>query len=328
MSKLEKKFGGSIFDKPRTFIHTGNLALDYIISLKYDGSGGIPLGWIAEFAGKSQTGKTLIATKIASEFQKRGGFVFFGDIERAYEFENMERIGMDHTPISEGGTFYYDEYNTIENFYTDAVEFCKLVHTEKEEAPICLVLDSLGMIKTEEEMVKEINYEDMGRRAKKNKEMMRLMLPVLNECNATLLVINHVYATMSQIGPRFETGGGMASDYSPHLRIMFLTTKVYPTDKDPEGARLRAKIVKNRYNYRAMGKVCEFDVDFNTGPLKYSGMLPLLVREVDGLTQAGGWYDYKGHKFRSTDFASNPDKYFELFERGKKDEEMHEMQEE
>lgn len=319
MSKLEKRFGKTLFDKPRTFIHTGNLALDYIISLRYDGSGGIPVGWIAELAGKSQTGKTLIASKIASEFQKRDGFVFFGDVERAYEFENMEHIGMDHTPIAEGGSFYYDEYDTIEDFYENSVDFANMVHEEHPEAPICLVLDSLGMIKTAEEMEKGIDYEDMGRRAKKNKEMMRLMLPVLNNCNATLLIINHVYVNLSPMGPRVETGGGMASDYSPHLRIMFLTTKLYPNDKEPEGARLRAKIVKNRYNYRAMGKICEFDISFDEGPLKYSGVLPLMLSEVDGLSQSKGWFDYKGHKFRASDFAGDPEYFFEMFKKGGRD---------
>jgi recombination protein RecA len=319
MSNLIKKFGNTLFDKPRIFVSTGNLALDYIISLKYDGTGGVPLGWIVELAGKSQTGKTLLAAKMCSEFQKKGGYVFYADVERGYEFGNMATLGVDHTPIKDGGTFYYDAYDSIEDFYEDSTEFFTSVHEEHPGAPVIGVLDSLGFIKTEEELEKGIGYEDMGRRAKKNKEMMRLLLPILSKCNATLVVVNHVYATMSAVGPKLQTGGGMTFDYGPHLRVMFLATQKWPNDKDPEGVTLKAKIIKNRFNYKAMGKVCEFQVHYDQGPLKYSGLLSVLVENVEGLSQAGGWYDYRGHKFRSTDFAANPEKYFEMFKDGGED---------
>jgi RecA/RadA recombinase len=322
VSKLKKDFEPhTLFDKPRILVSTGVLALDYIISGKYDGTGGIPLGWIVELAGKSQTGKSLLGYKLAVEFQRRGGYVFVNDSEYAYQPEKAEQLGMNHTHVSDGGRFHYDDTECIEEFFNKAQKFCEDVRNENTNDPIAILLDSLGVMMTADELEAGMKYEDMGRRAKRLKECARQILPVLNKYGATLIVANHVYDTLAMMGPKQVSGGGMALDYTTNLRIFFQSTKHYPNEKDKEGVILRAKIVKNRMNFEAEGKVCEFAVDWEQGPLKYTGLLPMLVTEIKDLSQAGGWYDYRGHKFRANDFAGNPEQYFEMFHDGEKDEE-------
>jgi len=322
--KNSSKFEATIFDKPRQFVHTGNLALDCLISKHYDGSGGVPIGAIVELAGESQTGKTLIAAKIGAEFQKRDGYVYFNDAECTYDNTTESNIGMSHTPIKDGGHFYYDQINVIEEFGEDIAEFCNYVHEElkKPDVPICFILDSLGNMRSRAEAEQGMDYEDMGRRAKQVKELMRQINPVLVKNNATLLIVNHGYQNLNPMGPRFITGGGLSTDYHTTVRVLLLKTKEYPDGKNPEGVIMRAKIVKSKINYSKENQKCEFMVNWETGPLKYTGLLPLLVDEIDELSQAGGWYSYKGHKFRTSDFATNPDNYFDMFHRGEKDEEQ------
>lgn len=319
MSKLNKRFGKTVFDKPREFVHSGNLALDCIVSGKYDGTGGIPIGAIVELAGRSQTGKTLIAAKVGAEFQKRGGYVFFNDAECTYDVIASSNIGLDHTNIADDGTFYYDRINIIEEFGNAAIEFCHLVHEDHPELPICIILDSLGVMRSAAEAEQGLEYEDFGRRAKQTKLMLRNMLPIMAETNATFIIVNHVYMTMAAMGPKETTGGGLATDYNTTLRIMFHKAKKYPDNKSPEGVIMKAKVVKSKLNYEKEGQTCEFSVSWKDGPLKYTGLLPLLVEEVDGLECAGGWYVYREHKFRASDFATNPDDFFRMFKKGGED---------
>ena len=65
----------------KTWISTGSTVLDLVISNREDG--GIPVGKITTIAGESQSGKSLIATHILANTQKKGGIAIYIDTENA-----------------------------------------------------------------------------------------------------------------------------------------------------------------------------------------------------------------------------------------------------
>ena len=314
MPKSQSKYECTIFDKPREFVHTGNIALDWLLSDKMEG-GGIPIGSIVELAGEARTGKTLVAAKIGAEFQKRGGYVYFNDSECTYDQTKPSNIGLDHTPIKKGGHWYYDQISILEDFGDEIKTFCAYVHEDlgAPDVPICFILDSLGNMRSRSEAAQGMDYEDMGRRAKVTKELMRQSNPILVRNKATLLIVNHGYMNLSPVGARFVTGGGLATDYHTTMRVLLLRTKVYPDDKTPVGVTMKAKILKTKVNYSKENKTCEFDVNWETGPERYSGLLPILVETVPGVEQAGAWYSFNDTKFRSSDFYADPERFLHLF---------------
>jgi recombination protein RecA len=80
---LASEIGGSILaktDSVKTWIDTGNLALNYLCSGRFVG-GGIPSGKMIEIFGNSSSCKTLFALNILHGVQKAGGIAAFLDAE-------------------------------------------------------------------------------------------------------------------------------------------------------------------------------------------------------------------------------------------------------
>ena len=98
---LNKKAGGSVAynlneDNPtdvKKWIPTGSRWLDSIICRGKQA--GIPMGKIVEIAGLESTGKSYMASQIASNAQKMGIDVVYFDSESALDSSFLEKAGCD-----------------------------------------------------------------------------------------------------------------------------------------------------------------------------------------------------------------------------------------
>ncbi len=103
VSKFRKTVTKSIpglsvgFRDPDTWISTGNLVLDKLIS--NDFHKGIPLGKVTVFAGESGSGKSFVcAGNIVKNAQAQGVFVILIDSENALDEAWLHALGVDTSP--------------------------------------------------------------------------------------------------------------------------------------------------------------------------------------------------------------------------------------
>lgn len=248
ISDLASIVGGETLDRMdtvKTWIDTGNLALNYNCSGKYFG-GGIPVGKIVEVWGNSSSCKTLFALNFLRGVQRIDGIAAFVDVENTLNARFAEQAAKVDTskllviPVEKADSLE-KAFNQI---HVILREIDKLVGNEK---PIIIVYDSIAasaserefaettidMFKTSKEAKKEAGAgaDKPGEHAKIIGKELRKLNPVLNRANASVVIINQV---REKIGVMFgnnekRASGGRSLEYYCSLS---LKTKAYKKLKD------------------------------------------------------------------------------------------------
>ena len=137
------------FNDPKTWINSGNFALNYAIS--GDFKRGVPLGKVTMFAGQSGSGKSFICSgNIVRNAQKAGVFPIVIDTENALDEKWLQPLGVntdDENLLKVNMAMIDDVARLISDFMKDYKT--RYASTDPEERPkILFVLDSLGMLLT------------------------------------------------------------------------------------------------------------------------------------------------------------------------------------
>ena len=180
----------------------------YILNAAISGSiyGGVPDNKITAFAGESATGKTFFVLGILKQFldaNKEGGVIYF-DTEAAVTKSMMEDRGIDSSRVA------IVEPSSIEEFRTTATRILTSYLEDKEQPPMMMVLDSLGMLSSN----KELEDTESGKNARDmtKAQLLRGTFRVLSlklaKAKVPLLVTNHVYDVVGSYVPMKEISGG------------------------------------------------------------------------------------------------------------------------
>ena len=105
---------------------------------------------------------------------------------------------------------------TVQEFRTQAIKILDKYMSEKNQPPMMMVLDSLGMLSTSKEMEdSEAGKEtrDMTR-AQVVKSIFRVLTLKLGKANVLLIVTNHTYDVVGAYMPTKEMGGGSGLKYA------------------------------------------------------------------------------------------------------------------
>lgn len=278
----------------RWFLHTGNLALDYIISGLVSGEGGYPSG-VCELFGEQSSGKTILIIKAAAEMQRMGGLVAVADAEGRWEDAFAEKHGVRSSDLGK----YYPE--TVEEWAIKSLELLKEFGYKKK---ILLILDSLAILST----IKEIEdveggdiKADQGRKAQKIKAAMRALRGEINRTGALVLISNHIIDSPGSYGNQKFTPGGRGVPFQANVRIeLSKPTPLTIKDKDrPIGVELHIKIAKNSVSV-PFGET-DIQLYWSTGISKYSGLLDLAL-DIGIIERRGAWNYWKDVTFQASDF--------------------------
>lgn len=296
---LAEEFNIEDFYEEYDFLHTGNLALDYLCSFRCDGSGGIPFGTITEIFGDPQTGKTLLILKMGAEVQKRGGIFYIDDSEYTLNRQAAERLGVETD--KKKGNYFEVHSDTIEDFADTALEFMKEKKSRDPDAeiPMVMALDSIAELTTKAE--KEKGSEDQGKRAKFIKMTVRRLRGEFPKNRAIFIVSNHVIASPNPMQKRKEAPGGGGLRFGAFNRIELLKAKTLETKSGRAfGCKLHARIAKTKEAFGMINQDIDITNYFATGPSLYSGLIPLLAT-LGYVEKKGGWYKYEGESYREDD---------------------------
>jgi recombination protein RecA len=293
-----------LFGKPTWFLHSGILALDYIMSGIVDGTGGYPGGRVIEIHGPPSTGKSLLLSLAAASHQRNGGLVVIEDAEKRWDVDFATFHGVD---ASKTIPFTID---TIEEFCVKTIDLLHKSIDMGADAPrLLFLLDSVATLSTLKEVDDKGTKADQGRRAQRMKAAMRVLPSLIYQTQSILIATNHVTANVGVMyGPKTTTPTGSGIPFQASTRLeMFTAKQIKLANKNrPIGIVMRIRCTKNSITI-PFGE-CAVSMYWATGVDKYSGLLDLAV-DLDILTEDRKVYTYntsyksevkfKGHEFKT-----------------------------
>jgi|TARA_B100001250_G_scaffold15850_1_gene13763 RecA/RadA recombinase len=223
------------------FIDTGSYIFNGLVSGSI--KGGVPGNKITAIAGESSTGKTFFCLGMVQSFLESnpdGGVIYF-ESESAISKDLIENRGIDSSRM------ILVPVNTVQEFRTQAIQILDKYMKEKNQPPMMMVLDSLGMLSTSKEMEdSEAGKEtrDMTR-AQVVKSIFRVLTLKLGKANVPLIVTNHTYDVVGAYVPTKEMGGGSGLKYAAS-NIIYLSKSKEKDGKEVIGNIIKAKLMKSR----------------------------------------------------------------------------------
>lgn len=294
--ELADATGGDVLndiDSVSYFVDTGNLATNYICSGEFI-TGGVPGGKLTEIYGPSSSSKSLVATNILHGCQKMGGIPVLIDSENSANKKFVQRAS--HCDLKRIVRY---TPQTLEDVFHKMYLVIEEVRAKKgKDIPIVIVYDSITVSPCKREL-REVklpaNYTDAqykalvkakeqpGERAKVCSRELRKLNTVMEESNATVVILNQ---TRSKIGVMFgnpETtgGGGKALEFYASCRLRTQTQqkieeKLTSKQKKTLGVNVKVRNMKNK-THRPFIEASGVQLLFDQGIGPLSGLLSSLL---------------------------------------------------
>lgn len=279
----------------------------YIMNAVLSGSlyGGVPNNKITAFAGESATGKTFFVLGVLKTFleQNQDGGVIYFDTEAAVTKKMMSDRGIDTKRVA------IVEPQSIEEFRTQAVRILDNYLESKENPPMMMVLDSLGMLSSEKELADTAdgkNTRDMTK-AQLLRGTFRVLSLKLAKANVPLLVTNHVYDVVGAYVPTKEISGGSGLKYAASS-ICMLSKKKDKDGTDVVGNIIKVRMHKSRFTKE--NKDVSVKLSYDSGLDRYYGLLDL-AEKYDVIKKVSTRYELPdGRKVFGKAINDNPEEYF------------------
>lgn len=292
----------SSFFKEKDFVKTQHPILNIAFSGEVDG--GLTSG-LTIFAGDSKTFKSALSLYCLKAYldKYKDGIGIIYDSEFGITEEYIKSFGLDpdriiHIPVEH-----------IEHLKFD---FTKKLDAITKNERVFFIVDSIGQIaskKETEDALDEKSVADMTR-AKALRSLLRLITIQLTLKDIPCIMINHVYQSIGGMYPTTVIPGGTSVTYSSNA--IFVITKSQEKDgTELSGWNFNINIHKSRF-VKEKSRL-PFQVMYETGINKYSGLLDLALESGDIIKPSNGWYqlvdketgEVVGNKMRANDTLSD-----------------------
>lgn len=268
----------SIFTK-KDFVKTHLPVLN--IAFSGDVDGGLVSG-LTVVAGISKTFKSALSLYCMKAYFDKfpDAIAIFYDTEYGITEDYIKSFGIDpsrviHIPVEH-----------IEMLKFDMVK--KLDEIKKGDHVFFLV-DSIGQISSKKEVddaVDEKSVADMSR-AKSLRSLLRLVTIQLAKKDLPCIMVNHVYQTM-ELYSKTVIPGGTSVTYSANQIFVITKAQEKSNDGELDGWKFTINIEKSRF-VREKAKL-PFQVMYDDGIQKYSGLLDISLEIGAVISPSSGWY--------------------------------------
>lgn len=281
---------------PEYFLHTGNYALNKLMSGRFDG--GSAQGRVICFAGHSSSGKSLVAASHVASVVADGGFALVIDTEGASDDDFMRNVGVDVD--SENYVHVMLENNTISECQTQVNNFIKEYKESGETTRALVVIDSLDNLLTdgESDAIDKTGAMrgDQGQHAKQIKRMGKPWGTSITQVPITILCTKHVFQEQDPMKALNEPWVVTESAKYICSQIILFEKLQYKdkSTKEHMGFTLKALSYKNRIAKEKQS--VKIEVPFDNGIEPYSGIIDLAV-DNDVLEKSGAWYTLGEKRF-------------------------------
>lgn len=196
---LPKKYGEQrISHGPSvTYVPTGSLGVDRALR-----KGGVPRGRIVELVGPPDAGKSSLAITMMASFQRQFPKlgIWYIDIEKTFDYEWAESLGLDTTLIEDGGTFQHTYPETSEQASDMLHDACRVPQGPPEGLFSLAVVDSIGGMESQKAFDKLAAEDIMGKNAQVITRMVKRTASLARLSGCTALLVNQHRANFSGYG--------------------------------------------------------------------------------------------------------------------------------
>jgi len=178
---------------------------------------GLPFGYIAEFVGLPNAGKTTAGIVAMVCAQQQDVITILIDVEKKFSYKRFADMGGKRElleVISEP---------TIEENFNVLEAYQKAIHQEHPEAKILVIYDSISVGSTRSDMAKStLDAQVMADQAKVLKRMLRRQVVLCAECRCAFVAINQMYGNPNPAAHGAPSiAGGKGLEYAKALSISF-----------------------------------------------------------------------------------------------------------
>ena len=285
--------------------------------------GGIPRGRITEFAGEEGSGKTTSALDVVSNAQKLFQDEYESEIAK---YESLEKLSKEQAAklleLREGEplkVLWIDCENTFDDEWATTlgvnVEKLRIMTPDSQSAEeifdmvlslidtgeigLC-VIDSLGMMVSQQEMDKDVEESTYGGISRALTKFSKKVELACAKTNCALIGINQVRDNLNAGygGPAFTTPGGKCWKHVCSVRLMF--RQGTPFDEDFKDVK---KSFESPFGHRVLisvqkTKICKPDRKTGFYTLTYTNGIESLFDIIDiaitkdVIHKAGAWFTF------------------------------------
>jgi recombination protein RecA len=288
LDKLRKSHGASVAD-----VMEAGRVKRFILSspkLNYIFGGGFPIARIIEMFGPESGGKTVLASSIAGQIQRReDGYpskVIYVDMEHTFDINYAQVVGLDPDP--EKFVFIHPRHG--EEGFTICEE---LIQTGEFGL---IVWDSIAATPSSSVIEDEFGKASFGKTALLFSEALKKFNPNLSRYNTSMILLNQLRADIGGYnphGPAEKTAGGYAPKFYASWRGRVARKENIMDSTTVIGNTITVKNVKSKIGFPK--RSAELELYYATGfnpDLEYVDFIVNL-----GLVdKAGSWYSFEGDK--------------------------------
>lgn len=280
LGQIEKTFGkGAIMQLGEdatadvSGISTGALSLDLAL-----GGRGLPRGRIIEIFGPEASGKTTIALHAVANAQKEGGVVAYIDAEHALDPSWAKRIGVNLEQLLVSQPSNGEE----------ALKIAEML--VKSNSVDLIVIDSVAALVPKSEVEGEIGDTHVGLQARLMSQALRILNPVISRTKTCIIFINQIRQKIGvMFGSPETTTGGLALKFYASVRIDVRKISSIKEGEETIGARIRAKVVKNKI--APPFRSAEVDLMHDRGISREGDLIDLAIEDKI-IEKSGAWLNY------------------------------------
>ncbi|MCM8786472.1 MAG: recombinase RecA [Candidatus Omnitrophica bacterium] len=281
LSQIEKQYGkGAIMRLGESVkldvevISTGIVSLDMAL-----GVGGLPRGRVIEVFGPEASGKTTLTLSIIAQAQANDGIAAFVDAEHAFDPNYAKIIGvnLDELLISQPDT---------------GEQALDIVETlVRSNAVDLIVVDSVAALVPKVELEGEIGDSQIALQARLMSQALRKLTAAISKSKTCVIFINQLREKVGvMFGNPEVTPGGRALKFYASVRIDLRKIATITNQEQVIGAKVKAKIVKNKV--APPFKEAVFEILHTEGVSKIGSLIDEAI-EKEIIKKSGSWLSYK-----------------------------------
>lgn len=255
------------------WVSTGSTVLDLAISNRPNG--GFPVSKIVEITGLEQSGKSLLASHVIANTQKKDGIAVYIDTESSLNTQFLQAIGVDV------GKMIYLPLETVEDIFDAITEVITKVREKDPDKLVTIVVDSVAAATTKIESAAD--FEKDGYATQKAiilSKAMRKITNLIGQERILLIFTNQLRQKMGAMpfADQYTTSGGKALQFHSSVRLRLkqvgkLKEKINGVD-EVVGSEVEATVVKNRMG--PPNRKVRYNVYYRQGMDDFGGWLKLM----------------------------------------------------